>query len=134
MKTKNLVRGFRTRFAIPLWVATLLVIGNASLMTAQVVIGSTTQEANAGAILDLSKKDDGLNTALGLLLPSISLSSDDMNLVTLGTDSAAGVDEKNVEGLLIYCPGPDTSNPSDPTLPKGLYVWNGTAWQGVILA
>jgi hypothetical protein len=109
-----------------LLVAAMLFTAHSSSVTAQVVIGSSTQEAVPGAILDLSKKDDGLNTNLGLLLPSIALTSDNMPLVE---------GEDNVEGMLIYCPGPTVdAEPEDTTLAKGLYVWDGTQWKGVILS
>ncbi|MDR0834601.1 MAG: hypothetical protein LBN93_10550 [Candidatus Symbiothrix sp.] len=107
-------------------VITLLVTGNWVPATAQVVIGSTTQEPNAGALLDLSKSGDGLNTSLGLLLPSIPLTAPDMPLVE---------GEDNAEGMLIYCPGPAAdAEEGDTTLAKGLYVWDGTQWKGVILS
>jgi hypothetical protein len=96
----------------------LLLIAYGELCNAQVVIGSTTQNPNAGAILDLSKKDNGINTNLGLLLPNIQLTSTTMRLVP---------EAANVEGMLVYCPG------GTGMLAKGLYVWDGTEWAGVIL-
>ncbi|MDR0832651.1 MAG: hypothetical protein LBN93_00435, partial [Candidatus Symbiothrix sp.] len=93
------------RLKLVLLVTALLFTATGSLVTAQVVIGSSTQEANAGALLDLSKKDDGLNTNLGLLLPSVNLTALDMPLVQ---------GEDNVEGMLVYCPG------GDGNLDKGL--------------
>jgi hypothetical protein len=102
-----------------LWMVILLMIAvNCGIANAQVVIGSTT-EPNAAAILDLSKKDAGANTSLGLLLPNVALSSD-----------TAVLSGGNEEGLLVYCPGPG----GGAAIPKGLYVWNGTAWKAVILA
>jgi ABC-type enterobactin transport system permease subunit len=127
MKTK-MFTSLRSGIVMAGVVAMLLAMSNWSPATGQVVIGSATQSANAGAILDLSKMGEGQNTTLGLLLSSIALHSTDMNLVTLGSDSAAGADEKNVEGMLVYCPG-GASN-----LAKGLYVWDGSQWKGVILA
>ncbi|MDR0833067.1 MAG: hypothetical protein LBN93_02620, partial [Candidatus Symbiothrix sp.] len=85
------------RLKLVLLVAALLFTAHSSSVTAQVVIGSTTQEPNAGALLDLSKSGDGLNTSLGLLLPSIPLTAPDMPLVE---------GEDNGEGMLVYCPGP----------------------------
>ncbi|GHT01027.1 hypothetical protein AGMMS49525_00720 [Bacteroidia bacterium] len=96
--------------------------GHWSQASAQVVIGSSTQAADAGAILDLSKKDAGANTNLGLLLPNVRLSSATVALVS---------GQANVEGMLVYCPGPNAGQPA--ALAKGLYVWDGTKWQGVIL-
>ncbi|MDR0833204.1 MAG: hypothetical protein LBN93_03320 [Candidatus Symbiothrix sp.] len=113
------------RLKLVLLVAALLFTVTGSLVTAQVVIGSSTQEANAGAILDLSKSGDGLNTNLGLLLPSVNLTAADMLLIP----HVDGVDDvPNVEGMLVYCPG------GDGNLDKGLYVWDGTEWKGVILS
>ncbi|MDR0834504.1 MAG: hypothetical protein LBN93_10055 [Candidatus Symbiothrix sp.] len=43
--------------------------------------------------------------------------------------------EDNGEGMLVYCPGPAAdAEESDTTLAKGLYVWDGTEWKGVILS
>jgi hypothetical protein len=100
-----------------LWMVVLLIAVNCGIANAQVVIGSTTQTPHPAAILDLSKKDTGANTSLGLLLPSVALSS-----------NTAVLSGGNEEGLLVYCPG------GSGILLKGLYVWNGTAWKAVILA
>jgi hypothetical protein len=97
----------------------MLIITGSFCVNGQVVIGSSTQAANPGAILDLSKKDDGLNTGLGLLLPSVNLTSSTIRLVS---------EVPNVEGMLVYCPG------GAGNLAKGLYVWDGTEWKGVVLA
>ncbi|MDR0834517.1 MAG: hypothetical protein LBN93_10120 [Candidatus Symbiothrix sp.] len=115
MKKMNLT--LRDVLSILFFIALIAVCG--AVATAQVVIGSSTQEANAGAILDLSKSGDGLNTNLGLLLPSVNLTAPDMPLVE---------GEANVEGMLVYCPG------GGGNLAKGLYVWSGTEWKGVILS
>ncbi|MDR0866606.1 MAG: Ig-like domain-containing protein [Candidatus Symbiothrix sp.] len=79
---------------------------SAASMNAQVLIGgSTTDEPNSSAILELRSSD------LGLLLPRIALQSD--------TDEETILNP--VEGLMVYATG-------TTGLAPGLYVWDGSLW------
>ncbi|MDR0833275.1 MAG: hypothetical protein LBN93_03705, partial [Candidatus Symbiothrix sp.] len=81
-------------------VATLLVAGNCSPVTAQVAIGSVNDSITPGALLDLSQATD----AGGLLLPQIE-----------STDTLS--DELRKPGMLVY-------NKTDGKV----YTYNGAAW------
>jgi hypothetical protein len=97
-----------------------LLIWSAASMNAQVIIGDNSKEPHPGAILDLSPLQN-----LGLLLPGVEL----QNTTTLQVGGSVAETDENATGMLVY----NKTAKVTPSIPKGIYVWNGTDWIPAVL-
>jgi len=97
----------------------ILTIGSATLLNAQVNVGSTAAP-DLSAALQLSTPDKGLR------LPQISLTSTSAYL-TSGTSSSATI------GMEVYNTNTGiTGSLAYPASGEGIYVWDGTGWKSAI--
>ncbi|MDR0834739.1 MAG: Ig-like domain-containing protein [Candidatus Symbiothrix sp.] len=99
-----------------LFVTCFLVIGNCSLVTAQVAIGGDGTVAT-GAVLDLSQQ--GAATG-GLLLPQVVIAAENANPFGAGESTTLS------DGLLVYNLGSEIEGAA---LDAGLYVLQGGLWK-----
>ena len=93
----------------------------------QVTIGTQSSPLQ-GALLDLKQNDDpagGTTATKGMMYPRVAL-SDPNNLAPMlaGTDLAAAI-KLQYKGLIVY------NVTEDANFHKGLYVWDGAAWNPV---
>ncbi|MDR0834877.1 MAG: Ig-like domain-containing protein [Candidatus Symbiothrix sp.] len=99
-----------------LFVTCFLVIGNCSLVTAQVAIGGDGTVAT-GAVLDLSQQGAASG---GLLLPQVVLTAENANPFGEGESTTLS------SGLLVYNLGSETEGAA---LDEGLYVLQAGLWK-----
>jgi len=96
-------------------------------LQSQITIGSTSNPQK-GVLLDLKEKDEvngNADSDKGLVLPRVYLTNVD-SLSPMLTGNEPGYDDlkPSYTGLMVY-----NVNPNAP-FEKGIYLWNGTQWQG----
>jgi hypothetical protein len=138
MKTKL---NFKIKKSAMIGTALLTVLFvNAPAVHAQVTIGSM-EDPSTGSLLDLKQQrnNGGVNATKGLLLPRVQLTdltklhpmfetSPGSGLPNENYDSPAEKQEQDAKhvGLTVY----NTQGACRYRIPEGIYVWNGTKWEG----
>lgn len=115
------------KFISTLYLFSLILFFSADKIFAQVTIGSTVKPSE-GALLDL--KEEGVTTK-GLVMPRVKITnlhptSNSELGNSIGSSESFGMQDHI--GLTVYNVADD---PICPTIPSGLYVWDGSKWTGL---
>lgn len=129
-----------TKFKTGLSIVIFLITSN---LYSQVTIGNS-EGPESGAILQLKNidniNDGGANATQGMILPRVNITSIN-NLFPMFEDDANGgykehiksEEDNNHTGLIVYntVAKRQATDNECINIPQGLYVWDGTRWQGI---